>query len=85
LIYPAATQDAAGSLLKVYVFPANNQTPDQQANDSNDRYGWAKQRTGVERRTPTVPAKAGTQPGREGLGGKGAAKGAAAGHRCRRR
>jgi len=27
----APAQDAVASMLKVYVFPANNQTPDQQA------------------------------------------------------
>ena len=31
---PGPTQDAAASLLKVYVFPANNQTPDVQAKDN---------------------------------------------------
>ena len=39
---PGPTQDAAASLLKVYVFPANNQTPDQQAKDSNDCYAWER-------------------------------------------
>lgn len=75
----APTQDAAASLLKVYVFPANNQTPDQQAKDSNDCYGWAKQQTGVDPTNPTVPPKADTSQAGKGSAVKGAAKGAAAG------
>jgi hypothetical protein len=76
---PSPTQDAAASLLKVYVFPANNQTPDQQAKDSNDCYAWAKQQTGVDPTNPTVPAKADTSQAGKGAAVKGAAKGAAAG------
>ncbi len=75
----APTQDAAASLLKVYVFPANNQTPDLQAKDSNDCYTWAKQQTGVDPTNPTVPAKADTSQAGKGSAVKGAAKGAAAG------
>lgn len=75
----APTQDAAASLLKVYVFPANNQTPDLQAKDSNDCYNWAKQQTGVDPTNPTVPAKADTSQAGKGSAVKGAAKGAAAG------
>jgi hypothetical protein len=76
---PAPTQDAAASLLKVYVFPANNQTPDQQGKDSNDCYAWAKQQTGVDPTNPTVPQKADTSKTGQGAAVKGAAKGAAAG------
>ena len=76
---PSPTQDAAASLLKVYVFPANNQTPDQQAKDSNDCYAWAKQQTGVDPTNPTVPQKADTSQTGKGAAVKGAAKGAAAG------
>jgi hypothetical protein len=65
--------------LKVYVFPANNQTPDQQAKDSNDCYAWAKQQTGVDPTNPTVPQKADTSQAGKGSAVKGAAKGAAAG------
>ncbi|HEY1906215.1 MAG TPA: glycine zipper family protein [Myxococcaceae bacterium] len=75
----APTQDAAASLLKVYVFPANNQTPDQQGKDSNDCYAWAKQQTGVDPTNPTVPEKADTSQAGKGSAVKGAAKGAAAG------
>jgi hypothetical protein len=76
---PGPTQDAAASLLKVYVFPANNQTPDQQAKDSNDCYAWAKQQTGVDPTNPTVPAKQDTSQAGKGGAVKGAAKGAVAG------
>ena len=75
---PGPTQDAAASLLKVYVFPANNQTPDQQAKDSNDCYAWAKQQTGVDPTNPTVPAKQDTSQAGKGGAVKGAAKGAVA-------
>jgi hypothetical protein len=73
-----AGQDAAASLLKVYVFPANNQTPDQQSKDSNDCYAWAKQQTGID---PTVAPQAVTADPNAGKGSavRGAAKGAAAG------
>src|SRR5215831_5495044 len=76
---PGPTQDAAASLLKVYVFPANNQTPDQQSKDSNDCYAWAKQQTGVDPTNPTVPQKADTSQTGQGAAVKGAAKGAAIG------
>ncbi len=75
----APTQDAAASLLKVYVFPANNQTPDQQTKDSSDCYAWAKQQTGVDPTNPTVPPKADTSKAGKGGAAKGAAKGAAGG------
>jgi len=74
-----AGQDAAASMLKVFVFPANNQTPDVQAKDSNDCYAWAKQQTGID---PTVApqAVAAADPNAgKGSAVKGAAKGAAAG------
>jgi hypothetical protein len=74
-----AGQDAAASLLKVYVFPANSQTPDVQAKDSNDCYAWAKQQTGVDPTNPTVPAKADTSQAGKGAAVKGAAKGALVG------
>ena len=52
----APAQDAVASMLKVYVFPANNQTPDQQAKDSNDCYAWAKQQSGVDPAAPANPS-----------------------------
>ena len=77
---PAATsQDAVASMLKVYVFPANNQTPDQQAKDSNDCYGWSKQQTGVDPTNLKAPPPADTSQAGQGSAVKGAAKGAAAG------
>jgi hypothetical protein len=65
-------------MLKVYVFPANSQTPDQQAKDSSDCYTWAKQQTGID---PTVaPAQKTADPNAgKGSAVKGAAKGAVAG------
>ena len=66
-------------MLKVYVFPANNQTPDQQAKDSNDCYAWAKQQSGVD---PAAPPKQVAQANPQAGAGstvKGSAKGAAAG------
>src|SRR5262249_57487723 len=48
----APAQDAVASMLKVYVFPANNQTPEQQAKDSNDCYAWAKPQSGVDPAAP---------------------------------
>ena len=74
-----APADPVASMLKVYVFPANNQTPDQQTKDSSDCYGWAKQQTGVDPTNPTVPPKADTSKAGKGGAVKGAAKGAAGG------
>ena len=75
----APPADPVASMLKVYVFPANNQTPDQQTKDSNECYGWAKQQTGVDPTNPTVPPKADTSKAGKGGAAKGAAKGAAGG------
>ena len=66
-------------MLKVSVFPANNQTPQQQNEDSTYCYNWSKQQTGVDPANPTVPPKADTSKAGKGGAVKGAAKGAAGG------
>jgi len=66
-------------MLKVYVFPANNQTPEQQTQDSKACYTWSQQQTGVDPTNPTVPPKADTSSAGKGGAVKGAAKGAAGG------
>ena len=78
---PTAPQarDAAAMLLNVYVFPANNQTVNQQATDSNACFGWARQQTGVDPTNPTVPAQADTSQAGRGSVVRGGARGAVAG------
>jgi hypothetical protein len=72
------------------VYPAKNQTPEQQQKDEGECAAWAKQTTGIDpavlAATPTTPATpaptaaAPTQPsGASGERVRGAARGAAAG------
>jgi YMGG-like Gly-zipper len=71
--------------LGLVVFPAKNQSKDQQATDETECYAWSKQQTGIDPfAAPTAtPAPAPTaaaaeqKPGGERI--RGAAKGAAAG------
>jgi hypothetical protein len=64
---------------KVYVYPQNGQTQEQQQKDEHECYQWAKDQSGVD---PSQPgAGGGTSTGRGTVGGaaKGAAVGAAIG------
>ncbi|MES1263206.1 MAG: glycine zipper family protein, partial [Peristeroidobacter soli] len=70
------------------IYPAKNQTPEQQKKDEGECNAWAKQNTGVDpvvlASTPTTvaPPPAGAPPPPSGPSGarvKGAARGAAAG------
>jgi|KBSMisStandDraft_5_1062788.scaffolds.fasta_scaffold30456_5 hypothetical protein len=77
-------QSTLSSSLGVFVFPANNQTPQQQSNDETTCFGWAKSQTGIDPMAikpqtsapqPTAdPATAGS-----GAGARGAVRGAAGG------
>jgi hypothetical protein len=64
--------------LGVIVFPAKGQTPDVQAKDESDCYGWSKQQTGIDPAAPP-PQAAAPAPAKKGGAVKGAAKGAAGG------
>lgn len=75
-------QKSIASNLGVYVFPANNQTPEQQSSDEAACYGWAKNETGIDPSAPPPAASAQQQsstPSTKGSGAKGAAGGAAGG------
>src|SRR5262245_9493105 len=75
------------SSLGVYVFPAKNQTPDQQNQDEAACFSWAKEQTGIDPLAPpptAAPAQGQSSQApppnpAKGSGAKGAAGGAAAG------
>jgi len=71
----------------LYIFPNNNQTPEQQEQDQGACYTWAKNQTGFDPVTASTEAPRNTEPNkggviRGGLGGAavGAAVGAIAGN-----
>ena len=45
---PASAPVSPAKQLGLIVFPANNQTPDQQLLDEQQCYGWAKENTGID-------------------------------------
>jgi OmpA family protein len=59
---------------QIYVYPQRGQTPQQQAQDTNECQGWASQQTGG----PNAPQMAAPPPPTTGPG-RGAARGAAVG------
>jgi len=65
----------------VYAYPAQGQTPQQQAQDTNECQTWAKQQTGWDPATSTAKgAGIGLAIGALGGAAAGAAIGAATGH-----
>jgi hypothetical protein len=80
---PAGSQSMSSSL-GLYVFPAKNQTADQQSGDEASCFGWAKSQTNIDPMNIKAPQPA--QPSQEqaaSSGGgervRGAARGAAGG------
>jgi hypothetical protein len=69
---------ATSAFSQQYVYPKNNQTPEQTDKDKYDCYNWAKQQTGYD---PSQPAQVAAAPSNAGEGQvvKTAARGAAAG------
>src|SRR5262245_22474362 len=66
--------------LKLYVFPAKNQSQQQQKTDEFECYKWAMEQTGIDPKNPPKPAPdSANGGGRRGGAVTGAAKGAAAG------
>ena len=71
--------------LGLVVFPAKNQTRDQQATDETECFAWSKQQTGIDPFAAPTPAPTSAQaaPAEESKRGgerlRGAARGAAAG------
>ena len=65
--------------LNVYVFPANGQSQDQQNDDQNYCYKWAKDQSGVDPLNPPKVEAQQVDQGPDGSAVRGAAKGAAVG------
>jgi hypothetical protein len=86
---PAATPNSLSSSLGLYVFPAKDQSAQQQANDETYCFGWAKTQTGIDPMAikPQAPdqqaaanaADTATQGARVGGAARGAAAGAVVG------
>jgi hypothetical protein len=74
---------ASGALAQQFIYPKNNQTPEQQKKDEFDCHTWATQQSGYDpiAASQTAPAQAptGKAEAEKGSAVKGAAKGAAAG------
>jgi hypothetical protein len=80
---PAAAPAGLSSSLGVIVFPAKNQTPQQQTSDEGACFTWAKSTTGIDPMAPVQPAavQPTQDPATAGQGSRtrGAVRGAAAG------
>jgi hypothetical protein len=76
---PPSMTASLNKALGMYVFPAKDQKPDQQALEEQACYSWAVQQTGVDPLTmqATTPDSAATGP--DGSAVRGAARGAVAG------
>lgn len=75
-------QSAGESVAKkmgIYVFPAKNQTPQQQEKDMSDCYTWAVQQSGYDPVNPTTVEAKQVQQGPDGAAVGGAVGGAAVG------
>ena len=74
------TYNGISNSLKLYVFPAKNQSQQQQKADEFECYKWAIEQTGIDPKNPPKAIPDSTkQGGRTGGAVGGAAKGAAAG------
>lgn len=65
--------------LGLYVFPSNNQSPEQQATDESECFTWAKNQTGIDPLNPPEVEAKQVDNGPDGSAIVGAAGGAAAG------
>jgi hypothetical protein len=63
----------------LYVFPAKNQTKEQQAKDDTECYKWAVEQSGVDPLNPTKAEAKQADTAPDGTGVRGAARGAPAG------
>ncbi len=73
------TGAAINKKVGVYVFPAKNQTTDQQAKDESDCYSWAVEQSGYDPINPTTVQAKQVDQGPDGSAVGGAAGGAAVG------
>jgi hypothetical protein len=76
-VQPPVGQNTPSAKLGVFVYPKDNQSPQQQQKDESECYSWAKQQTAINPETPP-PAPQQAQKA-QGGGAKGAAGGAAGG------
>jgi hypothetical protein len=81
-----AAQPGPSASLGLYVFPAKSQTPEQQSQDEQACYGWAKNQSGIDpaavKANPDSAAKAAgakADTATQGAAVKGAARGAVGG------
>lgn len=75
------TPDVIHKKLAAFVYPANNQTPDQQQYDEMDCYNWAKSQTSIDPLGPATAVQQVEKGANEAQGSRvrGAARGAAGG------
>jgi hypothetical protein len=71
--------DSLAKSVGLYVFPAKNQTADQQSKDESECYKWAIQQSGYDPINSTRVIAAPVDKSADGTALVGAAKGAAAG------
>ena len=76
---PASMTASLNKSLGLYVFPAKDQKPDQQATDEQACYTWAVEQSGIDPLTMTATVPDSVAKGPDGSAVKGAAIGAAAG------
>jgi hypothetical protein len=80
---PGSTPDPEWThkTLKVFVFPAKGQKPEQQKKDETECYDWAKSQTGIDPTGPATEVAAAPKAENQAKGArvKGAARGAAGG------
>jgi len=74
---------ASSTFAQQFVYPKNNQTPEQQKKDEFDCHTWATQQAGYDpikaSQTPPTQVPTGTAQAERGSAVRGAARGAAAG------
>jgi len=76
---PASMTASLNKALGVFVFPAKDQKPEQQAADEQACYSWAVEQSGVDPLTMEATAPDSVATGPDGSAVRGAARGAVAG------
>ncbi len=71
--------DTLGASMGIFIYPAEDQTPDQQSKDDLDCFNFAKSQTGYDPINPPQVTAAAPSQGPSGERVRGAARGAAAG------
>lgn len=75
----SARADTLGASMGIFIYPAENQTPEQQSKDDLDCFNFAKSQTGYDPMNPPEATAAAPSQGPSGQRVRGAARGAAAG------